>query len=281
MKGNKALLQIHVAVFFFGIAGLFGKFLAVPALIIVLGRAFFASIAIWLGLRLFKQQTSLGSRANYLSLLGLGAILALHWWSFFYAIQVSTVAVGLVTFSTFPVFTALLEPLYFKERFTQRSIILALITFIGVVLVVPEYRWENNIFQGAVWGVLSGFTFSVLAILNRKYVRQYSSFVIAFYQDLGASIVLLPLLFFVDFQLSTTDFWLLVLLGVVFTALSHGMFINGLRTVNAATASILGSLEPVYGILGALLLLGEVPTLRTIAGGLIILSVSVVVSMKN
>lgn len=281
MKGNKALLQIHVAVFFFGIAGLFGKFLAVPALIIVLGRAFFASIAIWLGLRLFKQQTSLGSRANYLSLLGLGAILALHWWSFFYAIQVSTVAVGLVTFSTFPVFTALLEPLYFKERFTQRSIILALITFIGVVLVVPEYRWENNIFQGAVWGVLSGFTFSVLAILNRKYVRQYSSFVIAFYQDLGASIVLLPLLFFVDFQLSTTDFWLLVLLGVVFTALSHGMFINGLLTVNAATASILGSLEPVYGILGALLLLGEVPTLRTIAGGLIILSVSVVVSMKN
>ncbi|MDP4819969.1 MAG: DMT family transporter, partial [Saprospiraceae bacterium] len=118
-------------------------------------------------------------------------------------------------------------------------------------------------------------------ILNRAYVRRYSSFVIAFYQDLGASLVLLPLLLWTDVSVSPTDFWLLVLLGVVFTALSHGLFINGLRSVNAASASIIGSLEPVYGIVGALLLLGEVPSMRTIVGGLIILGVSVVVSVKN
>lgn len=281
MKDNKALLQIHIAVVFFGIAGLFGKFIAVPALVIVLGRAFFASLAIWLGLKLFNQPMRLENKGGYLALLGLGAILAVHWWSFFYAIQVSTVAVGLVTFSTFPVFTALLEPLYFRESFSRRSMVLAFITFIGVVLVVPEYRWENNIFQGAVWGVVSGLTFSILAILNRKYVRKYSSFVIAFYQDLGASLVLIPLLFFVNFELTQESFWLLVLLGVVFTALSHGMFINGLKSVNAATASIIGSLEPVYGIVGALIMLGEIPSSRTIAGGLIIVGVSVVVSRKN
>lgn len=281
MKDNKALLQIHIAVVFFGIAGLFGKFIAVPALVIVLGRAFFASMAIWLGLKLFNQPMRLENKGGYLALLGLGAILAVHWWSFFYAIQVSTVAVGLVTFSTFPVFTALLEPLYFRESFSRRSMVLAFITFIGVVLVVPEYRWENNIFQGAVWGVVSGLTFSILAILNRKYVRKYSSFVIAFYQDLGASLVLIPLLFFVNFELTQESFWLLVLLGVVFTALSHGMFINGLKSVNAATASIIGSLEPVYGIVGALIMLGEIPSSRTIAGGLIIVGVSVVVSRKN
>lgn len=281
MKAGRALLQIHIAVVFFGIAGLFGKFVAVPAMIIVLGRAFFASIAIGLGLLLFRQSVKLGNAQNYAALLGLGAILALHWWSFFYAIQVSTVAVGLVTFSTFPVFTALLEPLYFKEPFRTRSLLLAALTFFGVVLVIPEYRWENAVFQGAVWGVVSGFTFSILSILNRAYVRRYSSFVIAFYQDLGASLVLLPLLLWMDVSVSATDFWLLVLLGVVFTALSHGLFINGLRAVNAANASIIGSLEPVYGILGALLLLGEVPSLRTILGGLIILGVSVVVSVKN
>lgn len=281
MKAGRALLQIHIAVFFFGIAGLFGKFVAVPAMMIVLGRAFFASIAIGLGLLLFRQSVKLGNAQNYTALLGLGAILALHWWSFFYAIKVSTVAVGLVTFSTFPVFTALLEPLYFKEPFRTRPLLLAALTFFGVVLVVPEYRWENQIFQGAVWGVVSGFTFSILSILNRAYVRRYSSFVIAFYQDLGASLVLLPLLLWTDVSVSTTDFWLLVLLGVVFTALSHGLFINGLRSVNAASASIIGSLEPVYGIVGALLLLGEVPSMRTIVGGLIILGVSVVVSVKN
>ena len=281
MKAGRALLQIHIAVVFFGIAGLFGKFVEVPAMVIVLGRAFFASIAIGMGLLLFRQSVRLGNAQNYAALLGLGAILALHWWSFFYAIQVSTVAVGLVTFSTFPVFTALLEPLYFKEPFRTRPLLLAALTFFGVVLVVPEYRWENQIFQGAVWGVVSGFTFSILSILNRAYVRRYSSFVIAFYQDLGASLVLLPLLLWMDVTVSATDFWLLVLLGVVFTALSHGLFINGLRAVNAANASIIGSLEPVYGILGALLLLGEVPSLRTILGGLIILGVSVVVSVKN
>jgi len=281
MKSGRALLQIHIAVVFFGIAGLFGKLLAVPAMIIVLGRAFFASIAIGVGLLLFGQSFKLGSNRDYAALLGLGAILALHWWSFFYAIQVSTVAVGLVTFSTFPVFTALLEPLFFKEQFTVRSLVFAALTFLGVVLVVPEYRWENQIFQGAVWGVVSGFTFSVLSILNRYYVRRFSSFVIAFYQDLGASLVLFPLLLLGSYSISTADWWLLIVLGVVFTALSHGLFINGLRSVNAASASIIGSLEPVYGIIGALLLLGEVPSLRTMIGGLIIVGVSVVVSLKN
>jgi len=97
--------------------------------------------------------------------------LAIHWGTFFQAIQISTVAVGLLAFSTFPIFTTFLEPIFFKEKLRLSNIILAIITLGGVALVIPNFELSNNVTQGALWGIASGFSFSILSILNRKYVK--------------------------------------------------------------------------------------------------------------
>jgi len=122
-----------------------------------------------------------------------------------------------------------------------------------------------------MWGIVSGATFAILSILNRKYVADYQGSLIALYQDTVASILLLPFFFILKPSISGLDLGLLVLLGFLFTAFSHTIFINGLQTVKAKTASVIASLEPVYGILGAILLLAEVPSQQEIIGGLIIL----------
>lgn len=268
---TKSLIEIHIAVLLFGLAGLFGKFISLPSSIIVLGRVFFASIVLGLALSLTNQNIKLKSIKDYLYLTVLGIILAIHWTTFFQSIKVSTVAIGLLSYSTFPIFTTFLEPLFFKEKLLRKNVILAFITLFGVALIIPKFELANNITQGVVWGTVSGFTFAILSILNRKLVKQYSSLTIAFYQDGTAMLALLPFLFFTKLQIQFKDILLLILLGVLFTALAHSLFIKGLTNIKAQLASIIASLEPVYGIIFAFLFLSEIPALRTIMGGCVIL----------
>jgi drug/metabolite transporter (DMT)-like permease len=278
---HKNLIEIHLAVLLFGMAGLFAKLVSLPPLIIVLGRVLFAAVFLVLLLFLFKQHIKLKQRNDYAYLLFLGVLLAVHWWTFFQAIRVSTVAVGLLTFSTFPVFVTFLEPYLFKEKIRLADISLALVTFLGVLLVIPHFRLTNHVAQGALWGIASGFSFAVLSILNRKFVKKYSSLVIAFYQDSAAAVLLLPFLFLMDFTLRPKDVLLLVLLGLVFTAIAHSLFIKGLHGIKAQTASIITCLEPVYGTIAAIFLLGEIPAFRTILGGFLILSTGFYATLRS
>lgn len=268
---NKSLLEIHLAVFLFGLSGLFGKLLSLPTMIIVLGRVFFSSVFLLIIMLYLKENVKLKQQKHYFYFVIMGGILAIHWSTFFKSIQVSTVAIGLLTFSTFPVFVTFLEPYFFKEKIKLSDIIVAIITFLGVVLVIPKFQLGNNLTQGVLWGVLSGFSYAILSLLNKKYVKEYSSSLIAFYEQFVATIVLIPFLFLQKPVFQLNDILLLILLGTVFTGISHSFFINGLKNVRTQTAGIISSLEPVYGIIFAAFLLGEIPTSREILGGIIIL----------
>lgn len=275
------LVKIHIAVLFFGLAGLFGKVVNQPPTTIVFGRVFFAMAFLLPALWYRKQGLKLVRSTDYLALLLQGLILAIHWSTFFKSIQVSTVAVGLITFSTFPIFVTFFEPVFLKEKFRFADVVLALVTFMGVLLVVPAFSLDNTTTQGALWGITSGLTFALLSILNRKYARAYSSLVVAFYQDAAAALVLVPFLFIPAPIITIQDILLMALLGIVFTGVAHSLFIKGLATVKAQTASIIASLEPVYGILAAALFLGELPTARELYGGTIILVAAIYATARK
>lgn len=288
MKSNpflglrQGLLDIHLATVLFGLAGLFGKWLVLPPPLIVLGRVSFASAT--LGIVLWRKRRSLRpileAQAGLLILLGV--LLAVHWSAFFQAIQISSVAVGLLSYSCFPVFTVLLEPLFFRERLDGPSLFAAGVCLTGVFLIVPRFDLADSVYRGVLWGLLSGLTFAVLAVFNRRLVRQYSSLAIAFFQDSFAALILLPtLLVMAPFKVAAGDLGLLIVLGVVCTAGSHTLFIRGMRQVQARTASIVSSLEPVYGIVLALVFLGEIPSARTLSGGVVILAAVVFVSLRE
>jgi len=278
---RKGLLEIHIAVLFFGLAGIFGKLVVLPSTIIVFGRVFFATLFLSLILLYLKQGIRLRQKQDYFFMALMGVILAVHWVTFFQAIQVSTVAIGLLTFSTFPVFVTFLEPIFFRERVELKDIFVAIVAVVGVALVIEEFEIRNSMTRGALWGIASGFTFALLSIMNRKYVKQYSSIIVAFYQDSIATVVLLPFLFLAAPVFRLNDILLLSILGVIFTGLAHTLFIKGLASVKAQKASIIASLEPVYGIVAAILLLGAIPTLRVVIGGGIILGAAFYATVKH
>jgi len=284
MRKVSPLFKVHVAVMFFGLSGLFGKWLDLPPSLITWGRCSFAFVALFFLILFSKERFLLRQTGHYFVFAGLGGLLALHWWSFFYSIQISTVAVGLLTFSTFPVFAVFLEPLFFKEKIKWADIIAACITFGGIACIVPGFPGfdiSHTTTIGAISGVLSGLIFAVLQILNRKYVQIYSGKLITFYQTGVAALALLPAVSFTQTIFTIPDILLLMVLGVICTAAAHSFFISGLRSVKLRSASIIAGMEPVYGIVFAILLLGEMPSWKEISGGMIILLAATFVSVRK
>jgi drug/metabolite transporter (DMT)-like permease len=275
------LFRIHVAVFLFGGAGLFAKFIPLSPMFITFARVFFAAVSLSVPILLSRRSYHKKNAATYLRLFIPGILLAFHWYCFFKSISLSTVAIGLLTYSTFPVFVIFLEPFFFREKLHLSSLFFALITLFGVFLIVPDYDIYNNITQAVIYGILSGISFAFLSIYNRKLVQVFEATEIALFQNFTAFICLLPFAV-VNFPvISGRDIGLLALLGIVFTGLAHTLFISSMKKIRARTASIIASLEPVYGILLACLLLNEFPSVRVITGGLIILTVVLIISFMH
>ena len=266
----RALGALHAAVLLFGFAGLFGKWLVLPPLMIVFGRTVVAAVALALLSRFARKGGPALNRFEWRLAAG-GAVLALHWVAFFEAIQTASVAVGLLGFASFPLFVVLLEAALRQRSLRVAEWITVACVTAGLVLLVPELDLQNPIVRGLLWGLASGFSFALLAIGNRALAGRHTANAIALWQNGCAAICLLPLVVIAAVAPSARDVALLVVLGVACTALAHTLFIDSLRTLSAHTASVVAALEPVYGIALAFLLLGETPSGRTLAGaGLIV-----------
>ncbi|WP_066013443.1 DMT family transporter [Endozoicomonas atrinae] len=270
---RQALFTLHIAILLFGISGLFGKLLPIDPSWIVLGRTLVGSTALILILALTGKVRRLFVSGQWPVNVMLGSLLAAHWITFFQAIQVSSVAIGLLSFSSFPVFVTLLEPLLFRERLRWLDMLTATGVVAGLFIVFPlsSMNTERGIAEGVGWGILSAFLFAILSLANRSRIQKTDAMVLTCLQNIGA--VITTLLVMPKVGVSTiADYWLqLLLLGLLCTTLPLMLFLNSLRYLKAQLVSLATCLEPVYGIVLAGLFLSEIPSTRTLLGGAVIL----------
>jgi drug/metabolite transporter (DMT)-like permease len=272
-----ALASLHVAVLLFGLAGLFGKWIDLPPAAIVFGRSAVAAAALGILLRLAAAG---GDRVFEWRMAVNGAVLAVHWFAFFKAIQIANVATGLLGFASFPLFVLVLELALLRARARGVDWAIAGLVVVGLLVLVPEPSLDNRIVQGLAWGVLSGFSFALLAVSNRALAARRAPTVIAFWQNVCAAACLAPALVLAPTRPDAREFALLLVLGVVCTALAHTLFIRSMRVLSAHTASVVAALEPVYGIALAVVLLGEVPDARTMVGAVLIVGAVLAASAR-
>lgn len=274
-----ALAALHASVALFGFAALFGKWIALPATEIVLGRTAIAAATLAIVLRLRRESPGRPAPALAVN----GVILALHWVSFFAAVQVSTVAVALLGYASFPLFVLALERRMHRQSTTGRERVAAALATAGLIALVPAYTLSSATTRGVVLGLASGFTFAWLVVRNRALVAARSATHIALWQSAFAALILAPIVLiaspgFVVPSLSETG--LLAALGVVCTGAAHTLFIASMRHVSAASASVVAALEPAYGIALATWLLGDLPDPRTMIGGALIIAAALTVSAR-
>ncbi|HSV19812.1 MAG TPA: DMT family transporter [Casimicrobiaceae bacterium] len=279
MSSVAALAALHAAVALFGLAGLFGKLLELSPLAIVLGRTLVAAVA--LGAFALVRREPLG-RLDAAMLLN-GAILALHWVTFFLAIQIASVAIGLLGFAGFPLFTLALERRGRLRGVTGPEWATVVLVVAGFALLVPHPSLADRNVQGLALGALSGLTFAWLAVRNRALVAQRSAIGLAFWQNAWAATWLVVAVVPIASTLqapSLTELGALVTLGALCTALAHTLFIASMRRLSAHTASVVAALEPIYGIAFAALLLDEIPGLREVAAAALLLAAAVLVMRR-
>lgn len=273
MTGSfKGLIAVHSAVLVFGLTALFSKIISLTALEITLLRSIFAALIIFLIFSWQKNSLRLLNRKDYSIVIILGVLLALHWVTYFHAMQVSTIAVGVIALYTFPVITVFLEPLFHGEQPHIKDIVSAIVVLFGIYLLVPEFSLSNETTQGILWGVLSALLFSLRNIVQGHYFKGYTAKHSLFYQTLVTFVVLLPFSFESIPQVTQLQWGQLLVLGIFFTALPHTLFAFSLLNLKAKTVSLIACVQVVYATLFATLILNEWPQFSTLVGGLIVVS---------
>ncbi|MDA1354499.1 MAG: DMT family transporter [bacterium] len=275
MKENK--LNLYFSIFLLSFTGLSAKLVPLSAIPITFSRAGIAAICLGLFALLSRVPLRL-NRQHILPVIGIGALLGLHWMTYMHALKISTVAIGMISLYSFPVFTALFEPLLLKEPFRKGDLLAAVAVFIGIVIMNPVLSLESNILQGCLWGIGSAFLYSLRNVFSRYYLRTYAGETIMVYQLAIASAICIPLLLVTSntelSQLNSHGWIHLLIFALPLTALAHTLWVKNMSHFKAAFVGTVSCLAPVFGAIWAIPVLGEALNSRTIIGGTIILCIS-------
>ncbi len=269
---QKSLLELNAAVLLWAGTALFAKWIALPAFQITALRSVVAAGALWIVLRWQGGGLATGGRRDFWLLMAGGVAMAAHWVTYFQAIKVSTVAIGILSLHTYPVMTALAEPLLFKERLRALDVALAVLVLVGMAVLVPDFSLASHVTRGVLFGVLSAACFAARNLLTRGIVTRHNGTKVTFYQLAASAAALLPVALLLGDPVTPRSAGQLLLLGVFFTALPHTLYTRSLQHIKARSVGIIATLLPIYGAISAAILLGEIPAARTLVGGGIILA---------
>lgn len=272
MARHRGMVQAIVATLLFSFVGPVAKLLPFSAGAISFWRALLAGAALVAYLLARRQQLwRVRSRSHALGLLGLGALTAANWYFYILAVQVSTVAVAVVVLFTYPLLTALLEPLFFRERLQGWALISGSVVVLGVLLIVPRFTLTDATAQGALYAFIASVSITLRNLISRKAVRSYAASTVILYQASFAAVVFLPSAAATGRWPTPAEWGVLLLLGAGLTAASQVLFVACLRYLTSSFASLVVSVQPVYTTVIALFLLHEVPGSRTLLGGLLVI----------
>ena len=257
LKNN---LHLHFLVFIAGFTAILGELISISAIPLVWFRMVIASILMFIYIKIAKVKLKVSLNAIIKFSLA-GIIIALHWITFFGAIDESNISITLAMFSTGAFFASFIEPIVYKRNFIWYEIFFGIIVVIGVfVITQSEFKYIN----GIILGISSAFFSSLFAVLNGSFLKQHTATVISFYEFLsGVLFITIYILFFGKdfsssfFNLNASDFGYLFILASICTAYAFIASVYVMKLISPYTVVLTYNLEPIYGILLAILIFPE------------------------
>jgi drug/metabolite transporter (DMT)-like permease len=275
------LFWLTLATLCISTSGALGKFIDMPTAVVIWWRSGLAALLL-LVFCLYKGiSLKINNGKDRWSFLLGGIFMGAHWITYFYALKLSNVAISMLSLFTFPIIIALLEPLFTKVKFDFIHLLLGAIVLLGIYILAPEFNLENNQLKGILFGLLSAVCYAIRVLILKGQVGRYNGTMLMLYQMVIICILLVPVTFFMDMSTITTQYPYVILLALVTTAIGHTLFVNSLKYFKASTASIIGSIQPIFGILIAFFFLNEKPTMHTFVGGSLILATVVIESIRS
>jgi len=277
----KSLIHFHFIVFIFGFTAILGSLISIESLGLVWYRMLIAFIFLILIAVIFKINIKVSNKL-LIKLLFCGVLISLHWITFFKAIKVSNVSITLSVLSLGAFLTSFLEPLFYKRKIIPYEVFLGVFVVFGTSLI---FKSQYYYIEGIFYALISVFLSVIFGLINGKLIKQASPLVISIYELLGGVILTTLILIFIGdfsfdfFNISKVDWFWLLLLGSVCTAYAFVISVKVLKHLTPYSLMISINMEPVYGIILAIIILNENTVLSTeFYIGFILIFISVILN---
>ncbi len=264
----RGCLLIIASMFFFSFIGPIVRWINLPTPVIMFLYSLFVVVLLAIYARVKGISLKLKDPWVIYSSIALG----LNSLGYLKAYALTTLANSVLSHYTAPIFALFFSVVLLKERLEKLSIFAAILSFAGLLIIsYPELSFGNSHLAGILWGTFSGLAYGVLITINKKIVSDNNITKVLFYQGLVPMIFVLPFMFTIKYTL-TYDAVLLSLLYSIIAFIVPGiLYLSGLRYVKAQHAGIVAYSEPVFVLIFGIVLFSEMPTIRTLIGGVIIL----------
>ncbi|HEY6144001.1 MAG TPA: DMT family transporter [Flavobacterium sp.] len=252
-------LNLHLIVFIWGFTAVLGALITISSDALVWYRMLFAGLYLLLFI-VFKKKSFTVPPKELFKLLFVGLLIALHWIFFFEAIHISNVSITLAVFSLGAFLASLLEPLFYGRKVLWYEVFFGLLIIAGLGIIL---KVEINYFEGMMYALVSIILGVLFTLMNGKLIEKHESSVITFYEFL-AGVIFISIYFLFEnkftadfFILTANDWILLFILSSICTAYAFTASVKVMQKLSPYTVMLTTSLEPVYGIVLAYLILGE------------------------
>ena len=253
------LSSLHLMVVILGLTGVFGKLISLDAIQLVWYRMFIAFITLSLFL-VYKKELFSIKRKDFFGILGVGALVTFHWLCFFQSIKVSTISVAVVCLATSSLFSALIEPMFFKRKLLKYEVFMGIVVIAALIFILgaeTQYLW------GYFYGIMAAFLGTLFTLCNAKYIKKVGAAKITMIEMLaGVLIISCVLLIQQDYTvftslISVTDFSYLLILGTLCTAMVFVWMTEIMKHITPYSLIMAINLEPIYSIILALVIFGD------------------------
>ena len=253
------LSSLHLMVVILGLTGVFGKLISLDAIQLVWYRMFIAFITLSLFLA-YKKQLFTVILKDFFGILGVGALVTFHWLCFFQSIKVSTISVAVVCLATSSLFSALIEPVFFKRKLLKYEVFMGIVVIAALIFILgaeTQYLW------GYFYGIMAAFLGTLFTLCNAKYIKKVGAAKITMIEMLAGVLILsCVLLLKQDYTvftslISVTDFSYLLILGTLCTAMVFVWMTEIMKHITPYSLIMAVNLEPIYSIILALVIFGD------------------------
>ena len=263
LQAYKHHIWLHLVVIIFGLTGILGKLIMANSYLLVWYRVGIALVALLVYFLLKRHSLKITVKQLQRMLLT-GAILAAHWVAFFESIKQSNVSVALVCLSSSTLFTALIEPFYFKRKIKPYELIFGLLIVVGLYFI---FSFEFKYVVGMLLSILAAVLASWMTVLNGIWIKETNAKTISFYELLGAFILVSAYLLATKgvsidaYKIAISDVKWIILLSTLCTAFAFIVSVEVMKKISPYTVSISINLEPIYSIVLAVIIWPESETM--------------------
>ena len=255
----KSHFHLHFVVILLGFTAILGSLISLDAIHLVWWRMLFAFIGLWFFI-LIKGTNYLLKLRDVFKLLVIGVVIALHWIFFFHAINVSNVSVTLGVLASTTLFTSFIEPLFNRKKILFLEVFIGLLVIGGLYII---FQFETHYYKGILFALMAALLNGLFAVLNKKISLRYEPTVISFYEMIGGFGIISVYYLLTGgfditfFKISTPDFIYILALGFLCTSYAFAAIVHIMKVLTAFNVVLAINMEPVYGIIMALIIFGE------------------------